>query len=299
MLGGGDLLQAGPGRHAVDLEHRRPLVAVVEDVDAGEIRADRRGGAHRQRLGVVVRHHRHRPAAALDVGDPVGASGASSRRPRGRATPAGENRGSRRARRRRTAGDSTRRRCRPAAAARPRVRISRRPRPCEPNSGLSTSGPRAASRRDDRARGVEVLHRPGVRRRDAGAREQEARHRLVDAALDRARVVPHHDAELAQRMQDAEPHRHRLEAAARDGADQHGVGQPIAEAVEIEARRRCRSRTRRPRAASRPATRPRRAAPLPARGNASRCDRPRCRRARGAGLARQRISRTRHRACPH
>ena len=44
----------------------------IDDIDAGKIRPDRRRGAQRQRLHVIVDGHRDRPAAALDVGDPVG-----------------------------------------------------------------------------------------------------------------------------------------------------------------------------------------------------------------------------------
>ena len=55
--------------------------------------------------------------------------------------------------------------------------------------------------------------------------QQQAGHRLVDAALDRAGVVVDGHAEFAQRMQNAEPLRHLLEGAARDAAHERRVGQ--------------------------------------------------------------------------
>ena len=208
------LLQTGPGRHAVDLEHGRPPSAPYRISTPAKCGADRRRRRDREILHRDRRHDRRdRPAALLHVGDPAGRSGAPSRRPRGRCDT------SRRKSRkplaldaRRSAAGNRRRRPRPAPAARPALRIRRSPRPCEPNSGLSTSGPRAHSRRTisravSRDSVVQV-----ARRRNAGAGEQEAGHRLVDAALDRARVVPHRHAEFAQRMEHAEPQRDRLEA---------------------------------------------------------------------------------------
>ena len=65
--------------------------------------------------------------------------------------------------------------------------------------------------------------------------KQQAGHRLVDAALDGARVVVDGHAQFAQRVQDAQPHRHLLEAAAGDAAHQDGVGQPVAVARQIVA----------------------------------------------------------------
>ena len=68
--------------------------------------------------------------------------------------------------------------------------------------------------------------------------QQQAGHRLVDAALDGARVVVDRHAEFAQRMQHAEPLGHLLEAAAGDAAHQRRVGQLAAEAGDAPGRAR-------------------------------------------------------------
>ena len=293
----GDLLQPGPGRHAVDLEHRGPLVAVVEDVDAGDIGADRGGGAHRERLGIVVRHHRHGPAAALDVGDPFGRMAhhrrdhAAARHQQAKVVKAVT-----------LDADELLQIVDPGGLAGRRQLVRRADQPqaaaLRAEQRLEHQRPARRLARDDRARGVAILHRPGRRRRNAGLRQQKARHRLVDAALDRAGVVPHHDAELAQRMQDAEPHRHRFEAAARDGANEHRVGQPDAEAVEIETRcagggERAGLEPHGDRRHAQGSQRLCQLAGMPVVAIDHDAD------ARSAGLARKRISRRRHRACPH
>ena len=61
MLIGRHLLQPRPRRHAVDLEHGRPPVGAVQDIDAGKVGADRRGGA-RPRAPSLRRRRPRRPA---------------------------------------------------------------------------------------------------------------------------------------------------------------------------------------------------------------------------------------------
>lgn len=65
--------------------------------------------------------------------------------------------------------------------------------------------------------------------------QQEARHRFVDAALDRTRIVVDRHAGFAQRMQDAQTQRHLLEGAARDAAHEHGIRQRASEAWHDES----------------------------------------------------------------
>jgi hypothetical protein len=71
--------------------------------------------------------------------------------------------------------------------------------------------------------------------------QQQAGHRLVDAALDRTRVVVDRHAEFAQRVQHAEALRDLLETAAGDAAHQHRIGQLAAEARQRQAVPRQRS----------------------------------------------------------
>ena len=71
-IDGRDFLQSGPGGHAVNLEHRRPLIRPVEDIDSGKIRPDRCRRADRERLHFIVDQCSYRPTAAFNVGDPVG-----------------------------------------------------------------------------------------------------------------------------------------------------------------------------------------------------------------------------------
>ena len=111
------------------------------------------------------------------------------------------------------------------------------PRPCAPNSGFSTSGasaeaPRAAASAAARPSTATV---GGVGTPALG--EQEGGHRLVDATLDGLGAVPDRHAEMFERMQDAQPPRHRLERAGGDRADEDRVGQGAAEAGERQARR--------------------------------------------------------------
>ena len=122
----------------------------------------------------------------------------------------------------RTVADSKRRPYFPAEVF--RLRSRRKPFPWAPNSGLKTSGPRDASPRPGRA-DFHRLHRPGLRRRHARAREQKTCHRLVDAGFDGARIIPDDDAEFRQPAQDAEAFCDRLERARGDRADVYGVGQ--------------------------------------------------------------------------
>jgi hypothetical protein len=58
---------------------------------------------------------------------------------------------------------------------------------------------------------VAGLGGPGARDGNPGPLQEKGRGRLVDAALDDAGIVPHHDTKLAQGMKDPEPARHRLE----------------------------------------------------------------------------------------
>src|SRR5215472_13471932 len=53
---GRHLLQSRPRRHAVDLEYGGPPLRIVEDIDAGEIRADGRGRAGRAPRLILVIH---------------------------------------------------------------------------------------------------------------------------------------------------------------------------------------------------------------------------------------------------
>ena len=206
-----------------------------------------------------------------------------------------------RARPRRSAADSRRRSMFAAGCGRSSgLRISRKPRPCDPNSGLSTSAPAAVSRCAMARACVERLSRPGVGRRDAGARQQKAGRRFVDAALDGARVVPHHDAEFAQahagcqaaasRLRRSRPTscaraRHRAgHRRSRRGADP--VGAAVCEAARRQSNRHRHRRTPGPQA------------PRQARARASRsrsATRPTI--GRGcAAVAREAFRRRRHRA---
>jgi hypothetical protein len=63
---------------------------------------------------------------------------------------------------------------------------------------------------DDGSRRFCRFHRPGRRRWHAGVREQKTCHRLVDAAFDRGSIVPDHDAQFRQCVQDAQAFRGRL-----------------------------------------------------------------------------------------
>ena len=99
------------------------------------------------------------------------------------------------------------------------------PRPCAPKSGFSTSGVRASSRAAISSAAARALDGECRRRRQAGILEQERRHRLVDAALDRLRGIPHRHGKPAKRMQHAETPRDRLERSRGDRADEHRVRQ--------------------------------------------------------------------------
>ena len=100
------------------------------------------------------------------------------------------------------------------------------PLPCEPNSGLKISGRRVA------------FHSARARRRDAGPMQQKRRHGLVDAALDRAGVVPYPDTALAQRVQQTQAEGDLLKRAGRDRAHEDRVGQRSLEARNIDAARK-------------------------------------------------------------
>ena len=105
--------------------------------------------------------------------------------------------------------------------------MSRRPQPCAPKSGFITSGPRAHSRRAMARAWASDLRGEGFRRRDAGPREEKARHALVGAAFDGAGAVEERHAQRLQRMQHAEPHGDRLERAVADGAHDGEIGKRV------------------------------------------------------------------------
>ncbi len=66
-------------------------------------------------------------------------------------------------------------------------------------------------------------------------RKGEARRRLVDADLDRARRIDDRDADVGETVENAEPQSDALEPAGSDGPDENGVGQVEAEAGNDEA----------------------------------------------------------------
>ena len=110
------------------------------------------------------------------------------------------------------------------------------PRPCAPNSGFSTSGASGSSRARDLLGGRQPFDGECRRRRQSGILEQERGHRLVDAAFDRLRGIPHRHAKPAQRMQHAETPGDRLERAGRNRAHEHGIRQRRRRSPESQAR---------------------------------------------------------------
>src|SRR5260370_93680 len=145
-VGARDFLQPRPRRHAVDLEHGRTSVRIVHDVDPGKIRSDRGRGGESERLHLRIDNGSHRAPAALDVGDP--------------ARRAAHHRGDDAAVGHQQAkitkavaldADVTLQIIDalqvPGSGKSCSQRISCKPRPCEPNSGFSTSGPAPISRR--------------------------------------------------------------------------------------------------------------------------------------------------------
>src|SRR5690606_25666111 len=95
---------------------------------------------------------------------------------------------------------------------------------------LQDHGLRAQLSLNDFARCIQAFHREGGGCRDAGLLQKKRRHRLVDASLDRSSRVPDQNTKIAQRMQDAEPPRYRLEGSTAHGADQNCIRQGAAEA---------------------------------------------------------------------
>src|SRR5262249_48170119 len=106
--------------------------------------------------------------------------------------------------------------------------------------------------------------------------------------------------ELAQCMEDAEPQRDRLEAAARDRAHERRIGKRAAEAVERQAdgARRVEPAGVEPNEGRRDAQRVERLGDLAGMPVAA-IDHDADVSAGGNGIAYARISRTRHRAYPH
>ena len=154
------------------------------------------------------------------------------------------------------------------------ARIRRRPLPCAPNSGLSTSGPRGASRSTSaRARFAPI--RPSRSAASAGRRARAGSSSSIcrRSARWRARRSRRRTPSAPQRVQDAEPLGDRFEGAGRHRADVHGVRQARSEARQHRARSgsRCRNRTQRDRSARRARRRGERRFHLRAR--ASRADR--------------------------
>ena len=223
-----DLLHAGPGRHAVDLEHGRPLVGVVEDIDTGEIRADRGGGAHREcfHVGIRRRPSTGRPprltlviqvgAVAHHGGDDAAARHQQTEIAKAVALDADE------ALQIIDPGDAAR-----LGQLALGVRISRSPRPCEPNSGLSTSGPRAGLARDDRARRGRRFAPP--RSSGVGMPARASRKLVIDLSTQRSIArASFHTMTPSSRSACSMPS--RIVTASKLPPDivrtQHGVGQP-------------------------------------------------------------------------
>ena len=243
-------LQALPRGDAVDFDHERP-VAQGDEVDAGVIHLQRRRGGHGQArnlgAGAGVQGLRLAAGAAGDVVHPVRAD-AAHRRDRVPARhehapvvprmgqgldialqvgQAAMERGVRAAQ----GGLDGQRDVHAVDAAEPELALALR---AEQRLEHERTTGRALAR--DQALGDgERLGGPGGRGGDAGGMQQQAGHRLVDAALDGARIVVDRHAELAQRMQHTQPLGHLLEAAAGDAAHQHGVRQSVAEAGQHEA----------------------------------------------------------------
>ena len=203
------LLHAAPSGHAVDLEHGRRAVGAHKHVDAGDFGADRFRRCNRETLHLGIRRDGQGLAALLDVGDPC----------RGAAHHRGDHA---------TAQDEQpiirevlgSVRLKPLQIINPRdlfgagqvFRPSNQAQALPLRAEQGFQHKRAARRFsfDEGARGFCRFHRPGRRRRNAGAREQKACHRLVDAAFDSARVVPDDDAKFRQRVQDAQAFGDRL-----------------------------------------------------------------------------------------
>ncbi len=87
---------------------------------------------------------------------------------------------------------------------------------------------------DDRLGLIAAGAAPGPGRRDACLLQDEGGGGFVDAALDGARIVPHPDPKLAQRMEHAEIKRDLLEAPARNEQHQRAARQMVAESRDSE-----------------------------------------------------------------
>ena len=231
-------MKSVPGRHRIDFEHQEPAVGGLDDIDPGIVGADASGGSHREIGKLVARDRGLGARALLDIGDP--------------ARPVSDHGGD----------DAT-----PAHQEAPILMVPLRGRyelleiidPVDllgrGEIGKRGNEPQAFALRSEER----LLHQfvafgdegssdrlglgaigKGKRagRRQAGALEKEGRRRFVDAAFDGACVVPHRHAELAQGMQHAEIERDRLEAAARNEADEGALGQTIAETGDVKPGRR-------------------------------------------------------------
>ena len=103
-------------------------------------------------------------------------------------------------------------------------RISFNPRPCEPNRGLRTSGPspvRVATIARAAAKAIRRTMSAGV-----GMPALAIRKLVVDLSTQRSIARASFQTgtpKLAQRMQNAQPHGHRLKRAAGNSSHDHGV----------------------------------------------------------------------------
>ena len=222
-------LQPVPRRHGVHLEHEEASVLRLDDVDAGIVGADARGGAHRKIDQLLARDRGLGARALLDIGDPARAMSDHG-------------------------GDDL-----ALAHENPPVlvmRLRRRDELLEIIDPVHLLMRRQIGERGDEAQALalcpeqRLLHQSvpfaehacrdrrslegidaseGARRRQPLALEEEGGGGLVDAALDGAGVVPHGDAELAERMQHPEIERDLLERAARHEADEGALGKAVAE----------------------------------------------------------------------
>ena len=245
----GDSRERAPAGNGVDLQDDRPAAIEVGDqVDAGHDGPHRAGGVDRQPLLLGGEPAGLGPAAERDVRPPF-ARQAACRRIAPRTAPSGRRRGGRspdggrpaggRGPPRSARGHGT---CRQASS---RSLMRTRPRPSEPNSGLTTTSPPSSSNAASAADGR--LTGPGRRDGQPRLAEEGQRQVLVDGRLDGAGRVDDRDARRGDPVQGIHAEDDLLEAARRH--------HPHQDAVERPSGRSRRPRTRRPRSPTRPTER--------------------------------------------